>query len=440
MIAALILYVLVVFIWGMSIKSSLKPWELNPNTHWLTLCFSIIAGIVGGNTFVTFTGFSYKYGSPVLVYFVGVIIGLLTLHAFNTRIRSIPQESLGAGLVIDLYPKSTQYIFFSANLLRFLAVSLIQVIAGGLLLNEITGIHYSVCTLIILLTITLYTAKQGFSGVVKTDVVQMILTLIPLFLITMFFLFFKLPDISSVIQNSKFDFFSPGKSILFGLFGFLIVVGSLDIWQRYAILKSSKHSLYTLIVSVLCIITTASGIFLISILLKEKMLMSNINPDYVFVHTFSLDLIPHILKIMLFIAILSAIMSTADTFIQGSALLIEKLRKGSSEKKKSSYLITLLAVVISMTIIANLYDSILSLAVFFANIVFAFAPFLILLLFGKRPHYLLVNIGLSLSTIYAICIGLIPRVPIELSYVTLLISCLFMLLGLIFARTKQKLL
>jgi Na+/pantothenate symporter len=168
--------------------------------------------------------------------------------------------------------------------------------------------------------------------------------------------------------------------------------------------------------------------------------MSNINPDYVFVHTFSLDLIPHILKIMLFIAILSAIMSTADTFIQGSALLIEKLRKGSSEKKKSSYLITLLAVVISMTIIANLYDSILSLAVFFANIVFAFAPFLILLLFGKRPHYLLVNIGLSLSTIYAICIGLIPRVPIELSYVTLLISCLFMLLGLIFARTKQKLL
>lgn len=430
----LLVYLCIIAIWVLREKTNLEPWEAGKNIHWFSLSLSIVAGLVGGNTFVTFTGFSYKYGSSALVYFLGVFVGLSVFHLFNNKIRGMNQAYIGAGLVYDNYPASTQLIFTFTNLLRFLSVSLIQIIAGSILLSKISGITYSLSTVILVISIIAYTYRHGFSGVIKTDIIQMILVMLPLLIIAFYFVISS--EIHTQISSKAITYqeFSISKGILFGLFGFLLVIGSLDIWQRYTMIKSNSDSLKSFLISIVSLSISGVGIFLIS-LLAHYYFSDSLDPDTVFVKIFSNDALPSFLNIPLTIAILSAILSTADTFIQGSAILTVKIiKRGDNDNiqnNSSCYRITLPIIGVLLIIIANVYSDILSIAIFFANLVFAFSPFLLLLIFGMRPNYKMVNVGLLTSSIFAIFVGIIPNIKIEYSYGTLFLSIFFMTLGLV---------
>ena len=435
MIYIVIVYLVAVAFWVLFSKTNSQPWEAKKQLHWLPLTLSVVAGLVGGNTFVTFTGFSYKYGPAALVYFVGVFLGLLVFHLFNEKVRGMAQSSLGAGLVYTNYPKSTQSIFTLANFIRFFSVSLIQVIAGSTLLNQISGIDYTVCTFIIVVTIGLYTFRHGFSGVIKTDIIQMALVIAPL-LVIIFYYYLAMKPASSAIPVEHAQL-SISRAILFGLFGFLLVVGSLDIWQRYARLKSNLDSRRSLLISIISLAISGFGILTISTIIHSY--FTNItNQDTVFVKIFTGVALPSSLEWPLAIAILSAILSTADTFIHGAAMLAVKgLSFGKSEAfSQKRYRVSLICLSAVLILTANIYPKILSIAVFFANIVFAFSPFMLLLLIGRKPAHTYVNIGLIVSLLFAVFVGLYPGVKIDYSYGTLLLSSIFMCLGL-FVKSKD---
>lgn len=436
----ILVYLVLIAIWVLKTKTNLEPWVAESNIHWFPLSLSIVAGLVGGNTFVTFTGFSYKYGSAALVYFLGVFLGLLVFHIFNKRIRGMSQESIGAGLVYDNYPPSTQLIFTVANLFRFLSVSLIQVIAGSILLSKISGISYNICTMIMVISIIVYTFRHGFSGVIKTDIIQMILVILPLLAISLYFVINK--DILSQINHTQIIYqnFSISKGVLFGLFGFLLVIGSLDIWQRYARINSDSDSLRSLIISIISLTIAGVGIFVISILVHFYF-PGDLDADTVFVKIFAENALPELLSIPLTIAILSAILSTADTFIHGSAILLVKTINGKKKEAQNDtnfYKKILPVIGVTLILVANFYSDILSIAIFFANLVFAFSPFLLLLTLGLKPNYKMVNVGLVTSSMFAMFVGVIPNVKLEYSYGTLFLSVLFMMIGLATKGSKLE--
>lgn len=435
----ILFYLVLIAAWVLKTKTSLKPWMAESNIHWFPLSLSIVAGLVGGNTFVTFTGFSYKYGSVALIYFLGVFLGLLVFHIFNKRIRGMSQESIGAGLVYDNYPSSTQVIFTVANLFRFLSVSLIQVIAGSILLSQISGISYNICSIIIVISIIAYTYRHGFSGVIKTDIVQMILLILPLLAISLYFVLNQ--DILNQTNHTNIVYqnFSISKGVLFGLFGFLLVIGSLDIWQRYTRIISDSDSMRSLTVSIICLTISGIGIFAISILVHFNF-PGYLDANTVFVKVFTENALPKLLNIPLTIAILSAILSTADTFIHGSAILLVKTINGNNNKAQNDanfYKKILPVIGLTLILVANFYSDILSIAIFFANLVFAFSPFLLLLTLGLKPNYKMVNIGLVASSMFAMFVGVIPNIQLEYSYGTLFLSVLFMTLGLVIKEDKE---
>jgi len=433
-------YLLLIALWIISNKTNLKPWSVRSNIHWSYLSISIIAGLVGGNTFVTLTGFSYKYGPIPFVFYFGVLLGLLVFHIFNKKITEIPQESIGAGLVNDNYPPSTQKIFIGANIVRFVSISLVQIIAGSLLLSEVTTIPYLGCSIILVASIVIYTYRHGVSGVIKTDMIQMLLVLIPLMAVTIYF--FANNELVTHVNyaNINYQEFGVSKSVLFGFFGFCFVIGSLEIWQRFARINSSADSLRLLCVSIVGLAITAVGIYVISAIVHINFL-GDLDPNTVFAKIFSGTTLPGILIIPLTIAILSAILSTADTFIQGSATLIVKAIQGdeiSSQKGVRLYKNILPVLGAILILVSNVYSNILSMAIVFANLVFAFTPLLLLLIFGLRPDYRFVNIGLLSSCIFAIVVGILPDLGLEYSYGTLMISIVFMAIGLIASKRKTQ--
>ncbi len=431
-----LIYILLIFTWILVSNDKNEPWDSNTSS-WFALSLSIVAGLVGGNTFVTFTGFSYKYGSVTLVYFIGVLLGLLLFHILNPAIIGMNSKYIGSGLVYENYPSSTQLIFLSSNLVRFLAVSLIQIIAGSILMSQISDISYLMSTFLMVITILLYTYKHAFSGVIKTDIIQMICVIVPLLFIAIYYFVVGVnKDIQIVDSQIIYDDFSISKAILFCLFGFLLVIGSLDIWQRYALIKSGKDSLRILILSCIIILISSLGIFSISEIVHLSF-SDTIIPDVAFVKFFDTELLPRYFRFPMLIAIISAILSTADTFIYGSAILSVRIINGirkKEDKSKKLYNKALFFWCIILLVISNLYSDILSIAIFLGNMVFAFSPFLLLLLFGFKPNYKIVNIGLLLCSVFALAVGVIPNIDLEYSYITILLSTIFMCFGMYFRR------
>jgi Na+/pantothenate symporter len=270
--------------------------------------------------------------------------------------------------------------------------------------------------------------------------VQMILVLMPLLAVTIYF--FTNNELVTHVNytNINYQEFGVSKSVLFGFFGFCFVIGSLEIWQRYARINTNSDSLRLVCVSTVGLAIAAIGIYVISAIVHINFL-GDLDPNTVFSKIFSGTTLPDFLSIALTIAILSAILSTADTFIQGSATLIVKAIQGneiSSQKGVRLYKIILSVLGVILILVSNIYSNILSMAIVFANLVFAFTPLLLLLIFGLRPDYRLVNIGLLSSCIFAIVVGISPDLGLEYSYGTLMISMVFMALGLVVGERKAK--
>ncbi len=321
----------------------------------INLNATISASLAGGGVLAAYIALVYSYGLSAIWIFVGVSLGIIIFIPFAKKLKIEGDKEKHYTMLDFLYPKfgkKNNLIAASLLFLMFLALILVELILGGKIFSVITNLPYWLAVLTCSATILLYLLLGGFKSVVKTDIFQYLLLF--LFAIISWFLFTK-----SSIDISQLNLFSIGIAQIIGfvIMGIFIIFVSADIWQRAYSAKNVKTVKKGFIYASISYFII--GILVTMLGLVVKINFPNINPNDAMIYSFS-QLLPAGLLGIGLVALLSAVMSSADTGLFVTSLffsrdLVSRYKKLTKEElikltRKTLIVLTLIATILAIFI------------------------------------------------------------------------------------------
>ncbi len=152
---------------------------------------TLIAAWVTGNTTMSAPEQGYTIG--ILACFGYAVAGLsLCIFApLALRIKKImPHGCTSGDFVRCRYGKAVWIVFLLISAWYFVGFLMTQAMAGGILLQSLSGLEYHIGMLLIMVVCTVYTLKGGLKAILSTDFIMAMLILIML-LVTAVLAFFK---------------------------------------------------------------------------------------------------------------------------------------------------------------------------------------------------------------------------------------------------------
>ncbi len=345
----------------------------NRNLKGIPNGFSIAASKIGGGLLVTYSTFFFVFGWSAFFYFVGIIIGYLIFYKFakNLLTESKTQSYYTlADYFSHRYGNKVGVVIGVLTTISVFGWILTNLVAGGVLLAEMSGLSSFFTTFSLAIVIGTYLFIGGFNSVVKTDFIQYAALLI----IAIVFCFVLYNGVQ-IDPQIKVDNIPIGKIIGFILLGIFFPMGSAELWQRvYAsnspkdlkrsiLIASFSYILLGTVVSLICIAITNANILVgkpdaTKLAIGVKELTQSIHPA---------------LPIIWLIAYLSAIISSADTFVYTTASsivqdIVEKSNKSQITNTIKNIRITIILLLMSGLIISLVYPNIVGLTILFVGI------------------------------------------------------------------------
>lgn len=368
------------------------------------ILLSLVATIVGGGMFFAVGQIGFEAG--VLGYIMGAcyIVGFSLVALAIPKIRNFfkGQNYLTLIDLVDNKYKSkrTTIAFGIVNFFIYFFMLAAQFLVLGTFLNYFSGIglSYSVLFIAIIVAvfnILIYSAVGGIRKDIATDVFQMIVIIVGSLLLLSLLIKPGVWDSISTLPNIYFTGLGYGVVMLIGVAIFFIPAFfvRLDFWQRILAAKNDKVAKKAFFIAgfltfLFYFIFTTIGMYAKSLGIAE----GKIATIGLITHTFS-----GLSYIVIILAFLAAVMSTADTALNVAAVTFSRMFKRKSwnsylenqtEDKRllkfvkiSAFLIGIFSVIIAF-LIPNIVD--LFVAAFSAILILAPATFA--LLFGKRPN------------------------------------------------------
>ncbi|MBD3253075.1 hypothetical protein GF386_05050 [Candidatus Pacearchaeota archaeon] len=405
----------------------------------IPLAATLCAGFIGGGELVTFTALSFEYGVSAIWMFVGASVGLFTFpFLIGKKLKPLADNKEFHTLSDYFYyrfGKRTGFISAIIVFIMFLALLLVQFIAGGKLLSAISGESYVFSVLIIGAIIFLYLVLGGFSSVVKTDFFQFLM------MITLsFVLIFSFTKPISITPE-QFNLFSAGIEQITGftLIGIFILLISADIWQRAYSSASEKTLKKGFYLAGILLLVMGITISIIGIVAKNN--FPTIDSQEALYYGFS-NLLPSEVFIFALIFIFASIMSSADTFTFVTSLNISKdfisgFRKVSKKRLVKITRLSIFGLILLSIFIAIFIQDIIDVVFSVVAIGLTLGPALVgSFFFDLKENAVFYSILLGfLSAIFLILIGYITP---ETSIITLPVSFIVLILCQIFQKNRKS--
>lgn len=323
----------------------------------LSSCMTISASKVGAGLLLTYSALVFTHGFSALWLFVGYIFGYFIFYFFAYRLKNeaeIHKFYTMSDYFKEKYGIAASYFISVLVLLSMFGWILTNLIGGGKIFSLISGFTYPTSIILVAVVIIIYLFIGGFASVVKTDFLQYI-SIIFVFIILL--LVISKGDILTT-SFTKLEQMKAGNLAVFFLSGVLFPLGSAELWQRVYATKTIKDLKKSLIAASSMYIVL--GLVLSLICLKVSSLPSiEQNDEFAIVKGLGV-LLPAGFSGLFVIALFSAIMSSADTFIftTSSAFaqdFLQNIFKLNSEAtikilKYGILLFTILAVIFSLLI------------------------------------------------------------------------------------------
>ena len=357
---------------------------------------SIIASKIGGGMLMVYVAYIYVFGISAFTYFFGAILGYIVFYFFASKVRKKSDDYLTiSDYLEDNYGEKGviwfSYLIFSANVLNYS----MQLVAAGKILEMITGLNYGLSVGVMLAITLLYMILGGFKAVVLTDVVQAVSMVILFAVISFLF------GTHGLDTSLEFQSLSIATVIGFFLIGIVMPFCSTELWQRVFATKDIKSVKKSLIIS-------SSFYFIMGLILTFLGFamagqLPGVDPDLALLIGFS-TLLPSGLAGIGVIAMLSAIMSSADTWMYNCSSIflndIMKIRAHVKKYYRVAFVITGILGVIS----AIAFKSMVELVVLYAILYMACSFFVLFAwLFKFKSEYL----GLTYPLVFISSIALI---------------------------------
>ena len=134
---------------------------------------------VTSNTTMLAPQFAYELGIWGMIAYSTAAFGLLLFAPLAKRIRALMPKGFTSGDFIRLrYGKGTWYFFLAISIFYGFTWLISMGMAGGILLNALSGIPYEIGMTVILLVCVVYTLFGGLFAVIGTDYIQSLIILI----------------------------------------------------------------------------------------------------------------------------------------------------------------------------------------------------------------------------------------------------------------------
>ncbi len=271
----------------------------------LSVAGSLLATILGSSAILGSIDFAYAKGWAGAWFMLCGAIGLLLLLPLAGTLASFRGYNLSM-LLGTFYGPAVQKLSGGVIALAWLGVIGAQVIGAAKITSAVFGLHYGWAALAIGLTFTFYTAVGGQFSIIRTDLVQALLILAGLLLVFCL-LFARSPSLSG--QPMLSSAFGPWD-LLVMLFGYssTFLVGP-DIYSRLFCAKDAATARKALATAAAALVPIAFMLAFIGIYGargyvrgEESVLFAIAKGEF-----------PAAMTLLMYFALLSAIMSSADT-------------------------------------------------------------------------------------------------------------------------------
>jgi SSS family solute:Na+ symporter len=287
--------------------------------------------LLGGGEFVTLTALTYFYGLWSFVYFVGIVVGFVTMASLAGVIR-------GGATGRDLHSLPDFFAlhfgpFLAAVATVLLTIALgallqIQFVVGSQILATLTDTSPIPWVIAIAAIVGMYLCVAGFRGVLATDMIQAAVMFVAVAVVAGA-VAFRAPSPSDVAAAPT-GALPVADALALVVLGMLAVWGGGDVWQRVFAARSDRELRTGLFINAAAWLVF--GLILVWLAFGIRSALPGANPSTAFVDFVTSSLSPA-LGPLVGLLILSAIMSTADVELFVIAILLNKeLTRRSSDR------------------------------------------------------------------------------------------------------------
>lgn len=305
-----------------------------------------MAGWIGGSSVIGTSSNAYSLGITGVWYVVaiagGCMIFAFTMSAPIKRISQKLNNITLPELITTRYDSKNGIMCSITTILAMVGYTAAQFVAGGSILNVLTGWDLRVCYIIAAVVIVFYVSTGGLLAVTYTDMVQMLLLILGVVVI-------GVPVVSSLIKTEGLSFASLPESYFdLGSWGWGTIIAlalstvlsfftSMDSYTRCIAAKDIKSARLGTIYAALAVLCIAGASTYLG--MAGKLILPELESANNVLAMLIVNVLPHGLKGLILVGILCAIMSTADISVLTASASLTKdiyqkyVNKNASEKQ-----------------------------------------------------------------------------------------------------------
>jgi len=308
-----------------------------------------------GSILMIFTAMVFLWGFSAVLYFIGMIIGVLVFIPFAMRLKDNSKQRFYtlADYFRYNYGKKPAVIASLLTVFMMFLGLVMNLIAGTKIFEYFTGWSFWICAVIMVLIVLTYLLMGGFKAVVKTDIIQYA---------ALFFILVVLVIVvfsGGIIPASEWGLFSADIATMIGFFlvGLLMPFAMPELWQRVYSSKDKSSLKKGLLLSIFVYAVFSIVLVLIALTVKAK--FPSIDPDLALIHGFA-NLLPSGLLGLSVVLLFAAIMSTIDTYIfTGASAAIQDFFKWDKKKTVKNIRKMILVFAVLGTLLSILLQSLI---------------------------------------------------------------------------------
>ena len=327
---------------------------------------SLLATILGGSAILGTIELSQNIGWAALWFLFCAALGLFALIPISKYVKRYGNYTLPE-LLGTFYGRKAEFISSLIIPVAWLGIIAAQIIAAAKILSGLGFIDYTNAAILSGAVFIIYTLLGGQLSILKTDALQSILIIAGL--IALVFFSIKSPvsvnferfEIGALFNSS----FSPFDLIILILtYSVTFVVGP-DIYSRLFCAKNEKTASRSILIVALILIPVSFGLTYLGIISQQTQ-----NAGIV---SFAQNLLPGWAYGLFIAALLSAVMSSADTTLLTSSMILNELFTVNLNSKNSLKITRLIVVfmgIISIVIalfVTSIIQSLLFALTFFSG-------------------------------------------------------------------------
>ncbi|MCK9182332.1 MAG: sodium:solute symporter family protein [Fibrobacteraceae bacterium] len=373
----------------------------------LMITGSLVATILGGSAVIGAIDAGPRLGGASTWFLLTGAIGLLALLPFLPRICKLGRFTL-PDLMEDLYGKGPRTVASIIIPVAWTGVVAAQIIASGKILQSFTGMNYMAGAIVSGVIFIGYTLAGGQFSVLRTDFLQAALIILGIVLLTVFA--YLHPITYMGIPAPAFPFnenFSVLDLVLLLLTYATAYTAGPDMYSRLFCAKDEKTAQRSVVIAAMILSLVAACIGFLSSYGAALNFTSGAR-----IIEIGRVVLPHFLLPVLGLCLLSVVLSSADTTLLSSSIIITRLCTLSPVSDvveiRRTRLVILLNGIVALVIAINFTDIIGMMLLALAVYAGAFTLPILLGLAGMKVKTPFISAAIILGGVLALLGKLIP--------------------------------